>query len=258
MSRPTLTDGPLGTGLMQLGVPYTAIHTAPLTHPTELRQFYDDYIAAGAKMLKTCTLCSYMANSADKIEKISRSAADIALTCAGCTPDTIVAGVLGTPATYHVAYFEQTLSAFADAGINTLLFDTVTSLDIVNKALRYARRLFHDVNVILSGAITAPTPSLADGNDYKALVNFAKHNGIGTVGLNCGTDTTTACELMQVLARESCGLNLYFAPPCDQADAPDQWATAVKQVNTHYNLSYVGPCCQGTPDCLRAMSALIF
>lgn len=241
---------------MQLGMPADKIYLAPLSHPSLLGRFYEQYIAAGAKLLKACTLCSYLAHSYNKMLEIGRAATTIALLSRGDRVDINVAGVLSTPPGNHDDYYRATLTAFAEAGLHTLLLDTVTSLSAAAKAIEASREIMPDTDIILSAAITGESPFMADGSSYDDLISFAKDNCISTVGLNCGLDTVTACRLMRQLAAHSDGLRLYFAPSCGTPDniiPSARWAHLVDALASAIPLHYLGPCCHGTPEYLCAL-----
>jgi 5-methyltetrahydrofolate--homocysteine methyltransferase len=271
-TRPWLFEGAMGTELIARGLAQGAPpETVTLDRPDLVRAIHSEYVAAGARVLKTNTFSANPSRLAqtglvDRFEELNRRAAEIARNTAdgGCW----VAGVMGPTGILlsptGAGDLEVIESAFraqahvlAGAGVDLLLIETMYDLREAQAALA-ACRDSAELPVIVTLTFThTPHGFLtqtgdAAGDALKALSDL----GADAVGTNCNLDSATAAALARRLREflpdarlliEPCaGQPRMLADGLEYPDGPAEFAEYMAPLGD-LGVEMLGGCCGTSP-----------
>ncbi len=154
--HPLCGDGAMGTLLMERGVPaHQCFEELCLSSPELIREIYEDYLAAGARIIETNT---FGANAvrlarhglADRVNEINWHAAQLAKATAKGAFIAGSIGPLGVSVADAAAWgidrencFRTQMGALLDGGVDLIFLETFQDLDELLLALRVKHSLHH-------------------------------------------------------------------------------------------------------------------
>jgi homocysteine S-methyltransferase len=275
-TRVVCGDGAMGTLLLAAGVPIErCFEELCVSEPERIHKIHEDYIAAGARVVKTNTFGA----NAVRLERfgmgkrgreINRAAVEVANSAAK-SKDVYVAGSvgpLGISAQEAAARgidrgrcFRDQITALRDGGVDLIFFETFTAREEMEIALR-AKNEVGDILEICSFAC-APDGRLRCGT--LLLDAFARLQSIGAriTGVNCLNNPHEMAALLQQLPTES---SLSFYPTAGQPRyrdgslhydvTPELFAASVGDLVAQ-GARLLGGCCVTTPAHITALSTAI-
>lgn len=191
-------DGAIGTLLLAAGVPIEhCFEEMCLSDPGRIQKIHEDYIAAGARLIKTNT---FGANAvrlerfglSKRVRDINRAAVDVARS-ASKNKDVYIAGSVGPLGMSgkeaaalgidRAECFREQMTALIDSGVDTIFFETFTDLEEMEIAVR-AKKEIGDVLEICSFAC-APDGRLRCGRLLVDACIRLRNMGANVLGLNC-------------------------------------------------------------------------
>ncbi len=268
LGGPTLLDGAMGTALLGRGLPAGALPEEwILSRPEEVARVHADHVAAGARVLLTCTFSCAAPRLEARIdparvealcgwaERLARSASRGGLV-AGALGPTGLAPPLGpgAPAAALAARYARPLAALAAAGCDLLWLESQHDLGEARAALAAARATGLPTVVTFTleeraGHFVAP-----GGASPLSWLRAVEEDGAAAAGVNC----VFAGPALDALARDAAPrLRIPFvAKPSaglpGALRAPAELAAALRPA-LGAGVRLVGGCCGAGPDHLRAL-----
>lgn len=212
--RPVLADGAMGSQLLARGVdPAACLDFVNILDPDAVGAIHRAYLDAGAEVVETNT---FGANSkklerfhlAERTVEINRQGAAIARALAG--ESAWVAGSMGPlgriqgeilAATEIQAIYAQQAVALAEGGVDLLILETFSDLDLLLLALSAAKAatgLPVAAQMVFGGAGRA-----FDGREPGECLGVLRRAGADIVGLNCGLGPKGARDVLRDMGREA-------------------------------------------------------
>lgn len=275
-----VADGAWGTELDKLGCPPGYCHEEwNLSHPDMVGRVAASYIAAGAQIIMTNTLCAntFMLSRhgmAGQVEALNRAGAQISRQAAG--QKAWVFGSIGpsgkmviaeevTQEELYKAFFLQA-KALAAGGVDAIVCETMTELAEILVAMRAAKDA---TSLPVVASMTFDT-----GADYlrtmmgtsagQAAEQLGKA-GADAIGCNCGVGIEAAIPVVGCL-RQHTDLPIWAKPNAglpeiqDQKvvyrETPEEFAAKVKPL-LKAGANIVGGCCGTTPSHVAGIVAAI-
>lgn len=212
--RTLLADGAMGTMLYLKGIFVNrCFDELNISEPRLIASIHKEYINAGAEVIETNT---FGANRY-KLEKfgleqraaeINRLAVEHVRTAAGGKPVFVLGSVgpLGrsiahekglTPQQAHDAFGDQ-VSVLVEAGVDGIIFETISHLGEMAIALEAAREIDPEIPIVGQFAF-ADEHSILAGASMQEAVNVLEEKGADVVGANCAVGPRTILEVTRRL-----------------------------------------------------------
>jgi 5-methyltetrahydrofolate--homocysteine methyltransferase len=270
-----------------------------ITRPDILEEIHKLYLEAGADIIETNTFSGTWVAMADyEMEKevydinyynakVARKAADD-YTKLNPNKPRFVAGAMG-PTTklasmspdvndpgYRAITFDQLVDAYTtqitalvDAGVDMLLFETIT--DTLNsKAGLFAALMLKqkdarfNIPIMISGTITDASGRTLTGQTTEAFYNSVSHANLLSVGLNCALGAADMRPYLEELSNKaSCFVSIYpNAGLPNQFGQYDETPELMVEKGVHQEfidagfVNIIGGCCGTTPDHIREMAKM--
>jgi homocysteine S-methyltransferase len=275
-SRIICGDGAIGTLLINAGVSLgRCLEEICVSNPHRIAEIHDQYIAAGARLIKTNT---FGANAVrlerfgfeGRVSEINKAAANLARKSAG-KKNVYVAGSVGplgigaeearARGIDRAACFRDQVCALLEGGVQIIFFETFMDFD--EMAIAYGATKEADCLTICSfscqpeGVLTTGIP-LTDA--------FARLREIGgdIVGVNCTNGPNAMVQLLQripaldqpVAAYPNAGYPKSSAGRLIYQTTPDHLAKAARELVAQ-GVRLIGGCCGTNPRHVAAMAAAI-
>lgn len=198
--RVILFDGAMGTYLYQKGFFINVnFEQLNLTNPDTIKEIHDEYISAGADIIKTNSFGAnrYKLTNAglqDQLIPINRAAVELARESAKKTDTVVAADVgpigklvepLGQLTTDHAhTIFKEQCAILIEAGVDLITFETFTDLNELEIAVCAAREVKQDIPIIGHLSVTEEGTSIL-GATPEQLAELAYTLKLDAVGFNC-------------------------------------------------------------------------
>jgi methionine synthase I (cobalamin-dependent) len=201
-------DGAMATLLIERGVPLEAcFEELCASQPDMVRQVHADYLAAGARILRTNSFGGNAVRLAKhgcehRVGELNWLAAQLAGEIAKGTEARVAASVgpLGLPpeesrGVDRLAIFLEQMGALLDGGARIVFLETFTLLDELLVAVE-AKHTLHHCPVIASVVCNA-RGMMPDGTPLAEAFARLRAAEVDVVGVNCGTDPTETLAVLQ-------------------------------------------------------------
>jgi len=278
-SERLVSDGATGTNLQRRGLPPgAAAETWVLEKPEEILHLHQDFVAAGADILLTCTfgatkLRLASAGLAEKTGDINRTATELAREAAE-PAGVLVAGSIGPTGhmmqPYGTLPLEEAECAFAeqarlliDSGVDLLVVETQFDIQEATAAIRAVRSV-SSLPLVCSFSFDRGTRTMMGvkpaevGRDIGPLVDV--------VGINCGRSLEENLKALRELRSAAdrpiwfkpnaglpkldvTGVPVYDVTPADMGERAQEWIAA--------GASVVGGCCGTSPEHLARIAEAV-
>jgi len=253
-TRVVLGDGAMGTELLRRGAaPNRNLSRLNVEHPGRVSQVHQDYVSAGAELLRTNTfMASPLRMGPELARETVRRGVRIAREAAG--PGRFVAGSVGplsdlpNPAPEKKSAYRVEIGELAQGGCDAILLETFTSTEDLFIALEAARSGF---NLPIIAQMAFPR-----GPDAPALAALAG-SGAEMLGVNCSSPWTAAVVSLE-LQKKGRGTPLSVFPSAGRAEEEEPGGPLGGAVRTGLYLAgrgirMVGGCCGVGPEAIRAL-----
>lgn len=190
-----LADGAMGTYFSQItGLNSGLCEKYNLISPEIIKQIHNEYIASGAKLIRTNTFSAntFSLNiSHNDLRDILTKGYELALECASdkavvCAD---VSAIYNSELSSEEILYEYKFIAdtFINLGAETFIFETLPDLETVLPAIDYILSVKQNAEIIVSFAIL-PDGKSRSGTPLSAVINSIEKNSskLCMVGLNCG------------------------------------------------------------------------
>lgn len=267
-----LSDGGIGSLLIDQGITQTATLLANLHYPSKVTEIHRRYIEAGSRIISSNTFGSVVVPFAPNNGGVA----------VGCPPamwrEAFEAGVNLALYEAEKSKFEMhvmiSLSGFDAVQIlesldesllrkiraHFILIETCISISEAVRAVEIAHQL--NLNLIAVTCHFMPDGRMTDGTPLEELVSILEYSGVKLIGANCGDEpeqffnlaqTLQAKSNIQIIMQPSAGLPLrdkigrltYPVSPRRFADACDSLVQS--------GVNIVGGCCGTTPAHIEAL-----
>ena len=278
--RRLVSDGATGSNLIARGLPHgtTAEHWV-LDQPDQILRLHEEFIAAGADLILTCTFGATslrLAGSsiAGRAVEVNQHAVQLARQAVG-DRSVWVAGSLGPvggllkpygplePAAVTEAYAEQA-RALTGAGVDLLAIETQFDLGEAKAAIQGVRSV-SDLPLICSFSYDRGRRTMMGVSPTQAARQLADL-GVDAIGINCGRsleeNLQNLVELRQVTSlpiwfKPNAGLpqvdeqnrTSYSVTPAEMGAQAPAWLAAGAQI--------IGGCCGTTPEHLAQIARAV-
>ena len=272
-----ITDGAMGTYYAQITDKYNVLpEFANLSDPQTIEGIHEEYIAAGAKLIRTNT---FSANrfaldiSQEEVKKIIMAGVDIA-NKAGADKKIFVAASIGPiPEMADYIHVEQDVmmdeykfivDVFLESGINIFIFETFSDSKNLSEITAYIKKKERSI-FILTQFATTPEGFTRNGISNEHLTaEMKKNKNIDAYGFNCGIGPT---HLYNYLQKVNIGDDIIAVAPNSGypeiihertvfIQNPTYFAEKMKEISD-LGVKILGGCCGTTPTHIEKMSSLI-
>jgi 5-methyltetrahydrofolate--homocysteine methyltransferase len=268
-----------------------------LTRPDVIRHIHDEYLAAGADIIETCTFNGTAIAQVDYgldavVRELNVAAARLARQASDAwtarTPDRprFVAGSIGptnktlsispdvNDASFRATTFDQVRDAYAEqvrglieGGCHALLIETIFDTLNAKAAIVAALDVFEETGVelplMLSVTITDKSGRTLSGQTVDAFWTSVAHARPLAVGVNCALGAREIRPYLADLARladtfVSCYPNAGLPNAFGQYDEqPAETAVLIREFAAGGLVNIVGGCCGTTPEHIRAIAEAV-
>lgn len=271
-----ITDGAFGTYYGEKYGTREMPEQANLRYPERVQEIHEEYLEAGAKLIRTNTFAANtvsLQESWENVENIIRNAIAIAqkaVESQGKKDSAYIAGDIGPIAGDGPLDLEEIsqeyykiAKVFVDAGIHILDFETHQDLDSILPAIRRIKEE-QDVFVMVSFSVNQFGYSAAGLSAKRLLEEALEASAIDAVGFNCGMGPSHMYRIFQELKRPK-HVYLMALPNAGYAtlsrnqlkfgSAPMYYAEKMAQLAA-LGIPIVGGCCGTNPKYIRSMSQM--
>ncbi|MGN0201447.1 MAG: methionine synthase [Candidatus Cryptobacteroides sp.] len=287
--RILILDGGMGTMLQRHSLSGNS-EEFNLSRPDIIAKIHSEYVDAGADIITTNSFnASRISQTAygmqDRAAEFALAAARIARQAADKAPRKVyVAGSvgptgkslslaqdIGDPAVRPYSFdlmadaFEEQIRALLEGGADLLLFETC--FDALNtKAAIYALRRIPDserIPLMISASLSDKSGRTLTGQTMEAFYRSVSHAGPLSFGLNCSLGAGDMIPLIGDVSSwaecaVSCHPNAGLPNEMGEYDeAPEDTASAIREMALGGSVNIVGGCCGTTPDHIRAIAAAV-
>jgi 5-methyltetrahydrofolate--homocysteine methyltransferase len=253
-----------------------------VTHPGQVAAVHEAYIQAGAQAILTNTFGANAMrlgkNKRYSVQQLNHAAVEIARGCAGQA--VLVLGNVGPsgredqlppygtqPEQMFYDAFKEQIMALANAGVDAISIETMSSLAEATIAVRSARENT-DLPIVCSMSFARPPASRPDdfrtpwGDALTDIVDSLIHAGAEVLGSNCGDLVEEMPQLARKM-REITDLPMVFEVNAGRPHVDDEYRSiyplgpqglaqiASELVEAGANI--VGGCCGTTPEHIAAI-----
>jgi len=277
-----LSDGAWGTFLFKKGLaPGDCPDLWSLTHPDDVREIAESYVAAGADMIETNSFGASRLKLApfglaDRAAEINEAAAALSRRAAGperhvlasVGPTGVILVMGDVPEDEVYRGFEEQITALERGGADAVCIETMSALDEALLAIRAAK-----ASTQLEIACTFTFERTTSG-EYRTMMGVsptqmaqaALEAGAAIIGANCGNGVAQMIDIVAemraaapeapILVHANAGLPVYRDGLAVFPETPEETALLVPEL-LRAGANIVGGCCGTTPDHIRAIGAAI-
>ncbi len=275
-SGPLLSDGGMGTSLVDLGAPVDAcFELLNADAPEMVERVHRGFVEAGARLILTNTFGANrfaleQRGVGDRTTELIQKGVGIAR-----RQGVIVAGSVGPlrvrlapygrvrPEEAFEAYAEQ-VGALAEGGADLILVETQSDLAEVEQAVAAARKVC-DLAVLVTVTFTSDDRTLLDRTPQQVAERLVSL-GPDAIGVNCGQGPAQALRVIRAMRPFAAGTPLVARP---NAGGPMQvggrflypatsgYLAEHAEAFLEEGVAVIGGCCGTRPDHIRAMAAAL-
>ncbi len=274
-----IPDGSMGTYYCGLANQAGAIsELANLSNPEIIQQIHQDYIKAGASMLRTNTFAAnrtLLRMEVEEQKRLIKAACEIAKraveevkTTISVSPQVWIMGDIG-PIPENADSKEADIldeyrlmcDVFLEEGLDGIHFETFSDLKYVEKLVPYIKDKNKEAFIIVSFSVNKNGYTQSGIRAERILERASQNEGIDACGLNCGIGSG---HMYQILKKSSLPTNkfLYAAPNAGYPehmqnrmvfmDNAAYFAENMKRI-ANLGINILGGCCGTTPEYIAIM-----
>ena len=272
-----ITDGAMGSYYAQITGVYDEMpEYANLNNPQIIKKIHKEYIAAGAKLIKTNT---FSANplaldlSKTALKDIIIAGIEIANQVVANENIFVAASIGPIPEMVDTIHIDQErimedykfiVDVFLEQGIKIFIFETFSDVVSLGEVANYIKAMDEDIFIVTQFA-TTPEGFTRKGISNEHIVSQVKAGkNIDAYGFNCGVGPT---HLYNSLQKINIGTDLVAVAPnagypeiiherTVYIQNPDYFAEKMKEIG-ELGVKILGGCCGTTPIHIEKMAKLI-
>ena len=272
-----IADGAMGTQLQEKGLSAreVPIHWN-ITHPNEVREVHQAYLAAGARLIAANTFGAHaraLVGTPYTVEEIVTAGVILAREARDEQEDeayiALDIGSLGEllkplgqiPFDEAIELYKEQITFGVAAGVDVILIETMIDTYDLKAAVLAAQEisdlpLFATVSIDEKGR-------LLNGADLACVCTLLEGLGVDALGLNCGAGPQEAAEYvaqmraltsMPLMMSPNAGLPVIEGGSIAYHTSPDEFAQQTKPLVAGGYLAVAGGCCGTTPAHIQALA----
>jgi len=270
-----ISDGAMGTYYSELtGNDVSYCEFGNLNDKDTIKRIHNDYIKAGAKLIRTNTFSANtydLGVSFERLRDIIKSGVDIAKESAigadvfiGASIGPIKEDNLEDSHSSILDEYKFIVDCFLSNGINVFIFETFSNCNYLKEISEYIKGK-DSSSFILAQFAVKPDGFTRDGLSVGKLIKIIKNiQHLDAYGFNCGSGPNYISEIIKKI---NIGSDIVSALPNagypeiihERTVYPNNPAYFAKKVNEIKSLgvSIVGGCCGTNPNYIRQLASLI-
>lgn len=249
-------DGAFGTYYLSLTEDDGMCEIANINNPGLVKKIHNEYISAGATLIKTNTFCANSLTLGDKFAEVISAAFSIAAEAANGKEVTVFADIGNIDAEDASLRYTEVARCFINEGAKNYLFETLCDFEPIADAISLIRKSVPDATVAVSFAVKQDGYTKTGRHYLDILSTAAKYADI--VGLNCLCGPSRMTELLKavpelpvpLLAMPNSGYPSMSNSRLVYRDNPSYFASKISELAT-VGVKYLGGCCGTTPEHIR-------
>lgn len=271
-----ILDGAMGTLLYERGVFLNVCYDQlSVSQPERVAAVHQDYVEAGAELLRTCTFGANPVKLAgfdlmEKTEEINRASVGLAKDVAGEGVRVLgTMGPLGVPIASHGAisgaqargHFGRQVQGLMEGGVDGFVLETFSDPEELHSAIDAVRS---EADLPIFAQVSDPDGALA-ADAVEKLAALLEDWGADVIGANCSSGPSRVLDVIEQMARVT-NLPLIAQPSAglqrivgdrtlDQVSPQHLAGYATRMVSA--GARFVGGCCGTTPAHIRAIRAAV-
>jgi 5-methyltetrahydrofolate--homocysteine methyltransferase len=281
--RVRVCDGAMGTMLQAAGLDDGgAPELWNVEHPEAIRSIFEQYVAAGSRLITTNTFGGSRPRLAmhgleDRVAELNEAAARLARSVADANPGVYVLGDVGPSGDLMepmgtlthddaVALFSEQVAALAAGGADAILIETMSDLAEVDAAITAAKATAPGLPIFATMSFDTNLRTMMGVRPAQAVTAIAAM-GADVVGANCGRGV----DEMQIIAAQmaesrpdgtllimqsNAGLPVLVDGEFAYTGTPEEMAAFARDMRD-LGVDVVGACCGSSPEHLAAISAAL-
>lgn len=266
-----LIDGAMGTYYASLENDYTnPCEKANIIKPSVIKKIHNEYINAGAKLIRTNTFSANrfdMNCSIEEVNQIITKGYNIAVNCAK-KKDVIVACSIGpiseineiSELEMRKEYF-RIIDVFLSLGAKTFVFETFSQVEFIDEFVNYILNKDNSIEIVGLLSIDGQGYSKKGISQKKIVDELMKIKGLTAFGFNCGIGAGHLYNNLKAIDFED---NVFAAIPNAgypeivynrtlYMDNADYFAEKMIEI-CELGVKIVGGCCGTTPVHIKKIS----
>lgn len=275
-----VADGAMGTMLQAAGLPPgTPGEVWVMEQPEAVARVHQAYIEAGAELILSCSFGGTRARLghvglAERVAEVNRRAVEVARQAAAGRA--FVAGDIGPlgellaplgKRTYEeaVELFAEQAAALAEAGVDVLYIETMSSLEEVRAAVEGARRAAPDLPLTVTLSFDTKGRTHMGVRPEQAARTLSEL-GVTALGANCGATLEMTEEAARKMQETAPHLPLIVKPNAGIPkmeggrivyDATPEMMAGYARRFVEMGARIVGGCCGSTPAHIEAIARAV-
>ena len=272
-----ITDGAMGTYYAQITDKYSVLpEFANIIDPQIIERIHLEYIAAGAKLIKTNTFSAnrFALNiSQSELKKIIVAGVDIANKVAENKNIFVAASIGPIPEmAAHIHVDQDTImdeykfivDIFLERGIKIFIFETFSDVANLEEITTYIKKKDSSVFILTQFAITPEGFTRKGISNEHIVAEMKKNKNIDAYGFNCGIGPTHLYNSLQkitigddiVAVAPNAGYPEIIHERTVFIQNPTYFAEKMKEISD-LGVKILGGCCGTTPMHIEEMAKLI-
>jgi 5-methyltetrahydrofolate--homocysteine methyltransferase len=281
--RARVSDGAMGTMLQDAGLDDGgAPELWNVEHPQAVRAIFEQYVAAGSRLITTNTFGGSRPRLAmhgleDRVIELNEAAARLARSVADANPGVYVIGDVGPSGDLMdpmgtlthdgaAALFSEQMAALAAGGVDAILIETMSDLAEVEAAITAAKSAAPGLPIIATMSFDTNLRTMMGVRPAQAVTAIAAM-GADVVGANCGRGVDEmriiAGEMAEnrpagilLIMQSNAGLPVLVDGEFVYTGTPAEMAAFALDMRA-IGIDVVGACCGSSPAHMAAISAAI-
>lgn len=268
-------DGAMGTYYSELtGNDVSYCEFANLNDKDTIKKIHNEYIKAGAKLIRTNTFSANtydLGVSLDKLSEIIKSGVDIAKEVVkntsvyvGASIGPIKADNLDESMDDILSEYKYIVDCFIENGIDIFIFETFSNHTCLEEISKYIKGKNKD-SFILTQFAVKPDGFTRDGLSVNKLIKAVKAiKEIDAYGFNCGSGPTHISEIIRkinigndiVSALPNAGFPELIHERTVYPNNPKYFAKKINELKLS-GVSIIGGCCGTNPNYIKEITSLV-
>lgn len=270
-----LMDGALGTYFINTHPDAGEAEEVNLTHPEWIKEIHEEYIAAGARVIRTNTFAvnHMLFPEVEDCKQVIRAAVQIARDAVDeSEQEVFIAGSIG-PIRQEVyqsdqellSEYEMLVTTFIEAGIELFVLETFAQTRWVKEIARLIKAQNPEAFILSEFSLSVSGYTKFGYSMEQIITEFTQSNEIDAFGFNCGVGAAHMAKLLKKVAfpneclfsaLPNAGYQQELRGRLRYSEDPAYYAKQMEQV-VESGVNLIGGCCGTTPKHIAALSKML-
>lgn len=268
-------DGAMGTYYSELtGNDVSYCEFANLNDKDTIKKIHNEYIKAGAKLIRTNTFSANtydLGVSLDKLSEIIKSGVEIAKEVVNSTSVYVGASIgpikadnLDESRDEILREYKYIVDCFLEEGIDIFIFETFSNYIYLEDICKYIKSKCNNSFILVQFAVK-PDGFTRDGLSVNKLIKAVKAiDEVDAYGFNCGSGPTHMSEIIRkinigndiISALPNAGFPELIHERTVYPNNPKYFAKKINELKS-LGISIIGGCCGTNPNYIKEITSLI-